>query len=236
MENKYVIYSRVSTKEQGDSGLGLLAQKKSCLDFVESNGGLLGDFQDIISGTVNSREGIDQAINLCKKEGATLVVKEISRISRNGMGIMLELEKAGVKYIESTSPHDPSMLKGIKFILAKEERDKISERTSSALSEIKGKISRGEEHISKAGNIVTGLGNPKNLTDVSRERSIAVRKAKASSNENNKRASAFIGALRDAGESFYTITKKLNKGGFLTSRGGQFSQVQTKRLCDIQIN
>ena len=230
MENKYVIYSRVSTKEQGDSGLGLLAQKKSCLGFVEKSGELLGDFQDIISGTVNSREGIDQAIALCKAENATLVVKEISRISRNGMGIMLELEKAGVSYIESTSPHDPSMLKGIKFILAKEERDKISERTTAALGEIKGKISRGEEHISKAGNIVTGLGTPENLTNLSRENSIAVRKAKALSNENNRRATAFIVALRGTGESFYSITKKLNAGGFLTSRGNKFSQMQTTRL------
>tara|TARA_R110002074_G_scaffold369093_1_gene543689 strand:- start:126 stop:824 length:699 start_codon:yes stop_codon:yes gene_type:complete len=230
MGNKYVVYSRVSTAEQGESGLGLMAQKKSCLSFVELNGELVGDFQDIISGTVDSRSGIDSAVALCKEQGATLVVKEISRISRSGLGVMLELEKAGVRFIESSAPNDGDMMKGIKFLISKEERDKIAQRTTDALSEIKGKISRGELHISKAGNEVTSLGNPENLTSMSRRRSIEVRRAKAASNENNIRASILIRSLRDSGESFYSITKKLNMAGFRTSRGNSFSQPQTKRL------
>ena len=34
---KYTAYYRVSTDEQGDSGLGLLSQKTSVLNFITSN-------------------------------------------------------------------------------------------------------------------------------------------------------------------------------------------------------
>ncbi len=228
--SKFVAYYRVSTEDQGKSGLGLAAQRRSCMDYITNSGELVGEFQDVISGTINSRVGIDNAILACKKEGATLVVKEISRISRSGLEVMFDLEKAGVKYIESTSPYDQSMVKGIKFIMAKEERDKIAERTTLALSEIKVKISRGEVHISKSGNIVTSLGKPENLTDKARERSAEVRAEMARHNPDNKKAGVLITTLRDAGNSFYAIAKKLNESGFTTSRGNSFSEVQTKRL------
>ena len=154
----------------------------------------------------------------------------MSRISRGGFRSMVELEEAGVPFIESTSPHDPSMVKGIKFVLAREEREKISTRTKDALDQIKGKLLRGEEHISKNGNVVHGLGNPENLSQLSRDKSIEVRVKKALNNPQNVMAGAFIVELRNSGENFSRITGKLNSAGFKTSRGNDFSQVQTKRL------
>lgn len=226
----YVAYYRVSTEEQGKSGLGLDAQKKSVTDYVKKHGELKGHYTDIESGKSDSRKGIKDAIEACKKHGATLVVKEMSRISRGGFKIMVELEEAGIPFIESTAPHDPSMVKAIKFVLAKEEREKLSTRTKDALAEIKRKIKRGEEHISKNGNVVKGLGNPENLTDYARERSAEVRREKALNDSNNVKAGAFIVACRKSGQSFVMITNKLNETGFVTSRGNRFNQVQTKRL------
>jgi DNA invertase Pin-like site-specific DNA recombinase len=228
---KYIAYYRVSTKEQGESGLGLDAQVQSCRDYILGSGGeLIGEFQDIESGTSDSRRGIQDAITRCKETGSTLVVKEISRISRGGFKIMVLLEEAGIEFIESTAPYDPMMVKGIKFVMAKDEREKISERTTRALGEIKRKISSGGEHISKAGNVVYSLGTPGNLTDESRQRSAEVRRERSFFDSDNRKAGALILALKEAGKSFYYIKNVLNDSGFKTSRGNSFSEVQTKRL------
>lgn len=225
----YVAYYRVSTEEQGNSGLGLKAQATSVLSFVSQNGKLVGEFQDIESGASESRKGMVEAIEACKRNNATLVVKEMSRISRGGFKYRQILEDANIDFIECSSPHDPEFVKDIKFSLAKDERKKIRQRTKDALGEIKLKLERGEVHISKAGNIVTSLGNPENLSDSARTVSIEVRRKKALEDENNVRAGAFIVALSN-NNNFKQITEKLNQAGFKTSRGNQFSEVQTKRL------
>lgn len=226
----YIAYYRVSTEEQGQSGLGLAAQQSSVRSFVENNGELVGEFTEVESGKKNERKQLDLAIQACTKMGATLVVKYLSRISRGGHQVMSKLERLKVNYIESTSPYDNQLLKEFKFSMAKDELLKISERTSAALQEIKAKIGRGEIHVSKAGKVVKRLGNPQNLTQAAREKAAESRKEIAQNDINNKRAGAFIVALRDANQSFYAITKQLNDNGFKTSRGNDFSEVQTKRL------
>jgi len=226
----FIAYYRVSTEEQGQSGLGLEAQKNSVRSFVKNNGELLGEFIEVESGKKNSRKELDAAIAACVKMGATLVVKNLSRISRGGHKVMGHLEDLGVDYIESVAPYDSQMMKEFKFSMAKEERQKISDRTSDALQEIKNKIKRGETHISKAGNIVESLGSPQNLTPEAIQKASKSRTEIAQRNDNNKRAGAYIIALRGNGISFYAITQQLNENGFKTSRGNDFSEVQTKRL------
>ena len=229
-KNLYIAYYRVSTKEQGQSGLGLKAQQTSVRSFADSNGELVGEFTEVESGSKNDRKELDLAIQACKKIGATLVVKYLSRISRGGHQVMSRLEKLQVPYIESTSPYDSQLVKEFKFSMAKEELLKISERTSTALQEIKKKIENGVPHISKAGNIVKSLGSPQNLTREAIDKASESRRLIALRNDNNKRAGAFIIALAIANTSFYAITKQLNANGFKTSRGNDFSEVQTKRL------
>lgn len=226
---KYVAYYRVSTEEQGSSGLGLKAQKAAVMSYIGQNGELQGEFQDIESGASESRTGMIDAIEACKLNDAILVVKEMSRISRGGYKYRQMLDEANIDFIESCSPHDPEVVKDIKFSLAKEERTKIRQRTRDALSQIKYKLATGEVHISKAGNVVKALGNPSHLTDYSRQRSIEVRKKMALENPDNVKAGAFIIALADS-HTFKLITQKLNTAGFRTSRGNEFSEVQTKRL------
>lgn len=231
-KNLYIAYYRVSTEEQGHSGLGLNAQQTSVRTFCQSNGELVGEFTEIESGRKNDRRELDSAIQACKQMGATLVVKYLSRISRGGYKVMVKLQDFGVNYIESTSPYDSQLMKEFKFSLAKDELEKVSERTSSALQEIKKKITRGEVHISKAGNVVTSLGSPQNLTPDAIKKASAARVAKAANNENNRKATSLIVALEKAGLSFYAITAQLNETGFKTSRGNNFSEVLTKRLFE----
>ena len=82
---KYVAYKRVSTKEQGVSGLGLEAQHSAIIQAVKNKEGtLISEYTDIESGKKNRRsrrKEFGKAIEECKKENACLVVKSLDRIS-----------------------------------------------------------------------------------------------------------------------------------------------------------
>lgn len=79
----YVLYFRVSTKRQEESGLGLEAQR-AYIEHFYSGRKVIGEFTDIKSGKdVENRPELGKAVALCKKEKAVLVVAKIDRLSRN---------------------------------------------------------------------------------------------------------------------------------------------------------
>ena len=210
----YVSYYRVSTKKQGASGLGLDGQKKIIERYMSSIGSTIIDSYT--------------AIAKCKDTGAILVVAVLDRLSREGFGILALLEKEGVDYVEADSPSDSSMMKEIKFVFAKEERSKIALNTKKALAIIKDKLGNGEKHYSKSGNRVRKLGNPENLTKLSRQNSIISRKQKAY--YDNLKAGMFIVSLRASSMNFSEIKAKVNGLGYRTSRNNLFSTTQIINL------
>ncbi len=79
----YVIYYRVSTKRQGDSGLGLDAQR-AYVDHFYQGKPIINEFTDVQSGkNVFNRPELMKALALCKEKRAVLVVAKIDRLSRN---------------------------------------------------------------------------------------------------------------------------------------------------------
>lgn len=231
MKNKrFIAYYRVSTEQQGQSGLGLSAQQRIVRDFCQSSGELLGEFTDVESGKNDQRANLDMAMDACVRLDAVLVVKDLSRVSRGGYGVMMKLQDAGVEYIEAGSPYDNQLIKEIKFSLAREEREKISGRTSLALQEIKEKIANGMEHVSKSGRVVTSLGNPENLTDDARAKGRVTHQRLAYN--RSKQSGSYAVALYKSGVNKSGITKLLNENGFTTARGKSFSITQTGRLLD----
>lgn len=214
---KYIAYYRVSTQKQGNSGLGIEAQKTSVLRFVAISDELVAEFADVESGKKNERPNLMQAIEKCKKEGATLLIAKLDRLSRNA-SFILTLRDSQVKFKCCDMPDANSVTIGIMAILAQDERERTSQRTKDALAELKR---RGKK-----------LGSPQNLNYEARQKGLGVRKMNAVENENNIKASAMINALRSQGKSFYFITKELNRLGFKTRRGKVFTQVQTKILFE----
>lgn len=238
MTTKFVAYYRVSTQEQGDSGLGLASQKSSIQTYIDSiNGELITEYTDVETGKNNNRENLWAAVAEAKQQGATLIVKKFDRLSRGGLEVMARLEKLKVTFIESDSPHDNTLLKELKFSIARDEVRRVSERTSAALGVIKSKIENGQQHVSKTGRLVTSLGNPENLTDEARAKGRASMKKKTLTNENNRKAWAFIEAVLKQGVTNKShIANALNDAGFLTSQGSMFSQVQVSRLIKLYSN
>ena len=226
---KYIAYYRVSTREQGDSGLGLRAQKQAVKRHIDESDILVKEFEEIESGKKSDRPQLLKAIEVAKENGATLIIAKLDRLSRNAKFIFT-LRDSGVKFICADMPEANSLTIGLLSVLAEEEAKRISERTSSALAQIKNKIESGEKHISKNGNVVKKLGSPQNLTDEVRKAGRDSYSNKALNNPENKRAGAFIVSLKEQGLTYYAITEKLNESGFKTSRGNDFNQMQVKRL------
>ena len=161
-----------------------------------------------------------KAIEHCRVEDSTLLIAKLDRLSRNATFIF-QLRDSGVKFTAVDIPEANSITIGIMAVLAQDERERISQRTKSALDELRRKG-------------IT-LGSPRNLTLKAREKGLEARIRYAKENENNKKAGEFIVSLRKNGMSFYAITIKLNSLGFKTRNDKKFQQTQVHRLYDRYI-
>jgi DNA invertase Pin-like site-specific DNA recombinase len=135
----FVAYFRVSTAKQGTSGLGLDAQRKAVVDYL--NGGrwsLVAEFTEIESGKNDARPELAKAIAACKLYGAKLVIAKLDRLSRDAH-FLLGLEKAGVDFVAADMPNANRLTVGIMAMVADEERRMISVRTKDALQAAKAR-------------------------------------------------------------------------------------------------
>lgn len=229
--NNYIAYYRVSTLKQGESGLGLAAQKEYVKRVIKEKGYLIDEFQEVESGKKSNRPQLENAIKKAKETNSTLIIAKLDRLSRN-VSFIFTLKESGVDFICADMPDANTLTIGLLSVLAQEEAERTSERTKLALLEIKRKISKGEVHYSKSGKLVTSLGKPSNFTNEHRKKGVISRIESAINNSDSKKAGAYICSLFDQGFNFSKITLKLNELGFTTPRGKIFTQVQTKRLYE----
>jgi hypothetical protein len=106
---RFVVYTRVSTKKQGDSGLGLDAQQRDIQIFLDSYSEVpwevIAGFQDVESGTRSDRPEMAKAIALAKSEGATLLVAKLDRLSRSVAFIAALLEDKLLNFRVASMPY-----------------------------------------------------------------------------------------------------------------------------------
>lgn len=215
--NEVVGYIRVSTVEQGRSGLGLEAQESRIKEFCESEGlTIIGWFRDVQSGSgtvaENFRPGLHDALVLAKSKKCPVVIAKLDRLSRSVSFISaLMAEKVPFIVCELGLETDPFLLH-IFAALSEKERRLISERTRAALA---AKKARGER-----------LGNP-DLAPA-RTKSIAARKAIAEHFAAHLRPT--IELFKAKGMSQHQMAGHLNQLGLTTRRGCQWSAMQVGRL------
>lgn len=139
---KFVAYYRVSTDRQGQSGLGLQAQQDAVRLFL--NGGkwqLVGEFTEIESGTrkqLANRPMLKSALDLCRKQKATIVVAKLDRLARD-VQFISELLNSNVKFICADMPEADRTFLQMMAVFAEYEGRRIGERTKSALDALKRK-------------------------------------------------------------------------------------------------
>jgi DNA invertase Pin-like site-specific DNA recombinase len=136
---RFVAYYRVSTDRQGRSGLGLEAQQKAVMDYL--NGGaweLVGEFTEIESGKHSNRPELAKAITACRKQRARLVIAKLDRLSRN-LAFIATLMESGVEFVAVDNPTANKLTVHILAAVAQHEREMISERTKAALAAAKAR-------------------------------------------------------------------------------------------------
>lgn len=169
----FVSYLRVSTQKQGQSGLGLEAQRKAVDDYL--NGGdwnVIEEFVEIESGKNNKRPKLNEAIALCKASSATLVVAKIDRLTRDA-AFLLNLKDAGIDFIAADMPEANRLTIGIMALVAEQEREAISRRTKDALAAAKA---RGVQlGAYRGGKFVGRVGTKENAERASKSRTALYR-------------------------------------------------------------
>jgi DNA invertase Pin-like site-specific DNA recombinase len=210
---KYVAYYRVSTRAQGESGLGLEAQKSAVAGYVK--GVIVAEYTEVESGKNNQRVQLAAAIDRAKKESAVLVIAKLDRLSRNA-SFIFTLRDSGVNFQCVDMPDANTLTIGIFATLAQHERELISSRTKAAL---RAKLAQGAT-----------LGKPENLTASAQAKGVAGNAKRAALNENNRRASSMAEMMHRNGKNYTQIAEELNRAGFRTAMGCQFQATQVMRL------
>ena len=124
---------RVSTAEQGQSGLGLEAQQASVRAFAAAQGWtLVAEFSDVASGKDDSRPGFQAALARCRQLGAVLAAARLDRITRRAHTLSQLLED-GYSVRAADMPGADDLMMRVYAAMAQKERELISERTRAAL-------------------------------------------------------------------------------------------------------
>ena len=211
----YVAYYRVSTDEQERSGLGLDAQRKAVIDFI--NGGaanLIAEFTEIESGKRNDRPQLAEALKLCRKEKAVLVIAKLDRLARN-VAFISNLMESGVDFQAVDMPDANRLTVHILAAVAEHEREMISQRTKAALQ------------AAKARGVKLGSPDPGKGSAIG----VAANKGKA-----DRFAANVVPIIREIEASGVTsnlgIAKALNARGIPTARGGQWYDSTVKNVLN----
>lgn len=218
-EPKFIEYLRVSTRGQGASGLGLDAQKEIIRNYLKGVEPI-ASFVEVESGRHNDRPKLQEALKMCRKEKATLIVAKLDRLSRN-VAFTSKLLESDVEIKFCDFPEANRLVLHIISSIAEYEANLIRTRTRQALE---AKRARGEP-----------LGKPENFIN-NQDKAVAnsrkTIKAKADSNPNNKRAIAMLRVLANNTSNLSEMARVLNREGFSTSKGGQFTAQQVKILLE----
>ena len=207
---RFVIYTRVSTKSQGKSGLGLEAQQRDIqiyLDNYAPDHQILGEFQDIDSGSKSGREALNQAVQLAKAEDAVLLVSKLDRLSRDVEFIAGLIKRATIRV--AAMPTADSFQLHIYAALAEQERNFISLRTKSALA------------MAKERGVKLGGSRPQANKKHQAQKDLA--------DAHARKVLDTILAHRHANRTYAEIARELNRLAVPTARGGNWSSSTVHR-------
>ncbi len=208
--NRFVVLLRVSTKSQGADGLGIDAQRRDIQLFLDQQDDpeVVSELVEVESGAKDSRPVLEEALNLCRKHRASLLVQKVDRISRD-MEVRARIVKdKQVQLRVASLPHADNFQIHLYGALASQEREFISQRTKAALASAKARGVR--------------LGNPQ-LAEMNRSR-------KRSARQFADQHSNLIWSLRNKGKTLREICSVLNDAGITTVNGSVFHPVQVTRI------
>lgn len=219
---KAVVYVRVSTEEQGKSGLGLEAQRQKALAYCQ-----LHDHEVVevvedagASGKSLNRPGMQRVLQAVEQGRVeVVVVAKLDRATRSvrDLGELLERFNRAKVALASVSEHlDTStaagrMVVGMLGVIAQWERETIVERITDAMAV---KRRRGERVSRYA---PAGWRFNDGQLEIDYAGRTVVQRARA---------------MQAAGHSLREIAAALNADGFTTQAGRPHHAMSVKRLLD----
>lgn len=214
-------YTRVSTREQADSGLSLEGQERRIRAYCEARewelAGIITDAG--LSGGNMNRPGLSQVLELVRTGAVDVVcVLKLDRLTRSvkDLGILLEaFDRKGVAFSSVSDNFDTSTANGRLVLnvlgsVAQWERDIIAERTSDAL-QVKKTSHR------RTGELPFGFG----LAD---DGDTLLPQAE------QLETVAQVAEWRREGATLNGIAQRLNALGVATAKGGTWAAQTVKRI------
>lgn len=212
---KFVIYRRVSTSRQFNSGLGLEAQAESVRRYLSTqpDAVVLADMVEAESGRNDDRPILRQAVEMARRENAMILVSRLDRLSRS-LSLITMLERYKVPFRAADQPEANELVCHIMIALAQAERKNIATRVRDALKQAK---LRGVK-----------LGGP----NIAEARLLANKARIQKANEQNEKLRQIIQeTMQKTGlTKLADIAQALNLRGIKTNRGAEFTPTQVHRL------
>ena len=225
---KIVSYVRVSTKNQGSSGLGLEAQRTAVEAYAkQQRAKVLAEYREVETGKRKDRPELEKALAHCRRSKAVLVVAKLDRLARN-VAFTSALMDSGVDFVCCDNPTANRLTIHILAAVAEHEAEAISERTRDALA------------AAKARGVKLGSDRPGHWNGREHLRLAATKKAaKAAGEAHRKKADEaysdlypIVSTLRARGLTLRQIADNLNAMGHTTRRDKPFSPTQVRRVLE----
>lgn len=215
MQGGYIAYYRVSTQQQGRSGLGLQAQRASVTAYLNhGRWQLLGEFTEVETGkganALDKRPQLRAALDLCKRRKATLLVAKLDRLARN-VHFLSGLMESGVKFIAVDMPDVNRLTVHVLAAVAEHEREMISMRTREALA------------AARMRGVRLGMAGPRNLLKVNDRRH-------AYAMEHAVKLQSVVQGMQSRGLAQRAMVDELNCLGLRAPRGGSWHLATLQRV------
>jgi len=215
-----VSYVRVSTSQQGKSGLGIDAQREALARFASAEGlEIIGEFVEIETGkgsdALERRPQLVSALHVARRRKCSVAVSKLDRLSRDVHFISgLMAQRVPFIVAELGVGADPFMLH-LYAALAEKERNLIASRTAAALA------------AAKVRGVV--LGNPK----LDQARTSAVLATRKGADRHAAEVLPIIEQIKGAGaRTLREVADALNARGIATARGGRWYATSVKNVLE----
>ena len=216
-----VAYYRVSSTQQGKSGLGLEAQRTTVERFAADNGfEVVMTFTEVETGkgadALDRRPQLAAALKAAKTQKCPVVVSKLDRLSRDVAFISGLMAQRVPFIVAELGPDVDPFLLHLYAALGEKERSLISRRTRDALAAAKVRGTR--------------LGNPTNLADAQQKGRMVLRR---SADQRAANILPVIAEIKRAGAAtLRQIAAQLTARNIKTARGGQWSAKAVKDLLE----
>jgi DNA invertase Pin-like site-specific DNA recombinase len=211
-------YVRVSTGQQGRSGLGIEAQQEALARFASGEGfEIVAEFVEVETGkgsdALDRRPQLAAALSKARASRCPVAVAKLDRLSRDVHFISGLMAHRVSFLVADLGPEVDPFVLHLYAALAEKERALIAGRTKSALAAAKAKGVK--------------LGNPN--IEAAQEAAVAAVKAEADRAASN--VLPIIAEIRKSGATtLRAIADALNARGVPTPRGGKWHAMSVRNV------